>query len=98
MFRLCDMKQLNFGHFDASSKKFSVTVNSFQNHTKNNPKRPSLFRSVYQGIFDHFLTPTISKYFRTLRKILKTTEDVRRLIQPVRAQAKSSGVNLLPIF
>lgn len=64
---VCEMKQLNFGHFDASSKKFAVTVNSFQNHTKKTPKRPILFRSVYQGVFDHFLTPTFKIFPNTAK-------------------------------
>ena len=67
IFWLCDMKQLNFGHFDASSKKFAVTVNSFQNHTKKTPNRRILFRSVYQRVFDHFLTPTFKIFPNTTK-------------------------------
>ena len=74
IFWLCNMKQLNFRHFNTTSKKFTVTVNFFQKETKTAQKRPILFCLVYQGVFDHFAT--IPDYFR---RFPKTTKDVRRL-------------------
>ena len=41
-FGLCNMKQLNFGHFNTSSKKFFETVNFFHKEAKTAPKRPIL--------------------------------------------------------
>ena len=40
MFWSCNMKQLNFRHFNINSKKFTVTVIFFQNETQTSPKNP----------------------------------------------------------
>ena len=53
---LCNMKQLNFRHFNTNSEKFFVTGIFFQKEAKSAPKRPILFRSVYQGVLGHFAT------------------------------------------
>ena len=74
IFWLCNMKQLNFKHFNINSKKFTVTVNSSQKDTKTAPKRPKLFCLVYQEVFSHFAT--IPNHFG---RFPKTTEDSRRL-------------------
>ena len=43
IFWLCNMKQLNFTHFNTNSKKFLKTGNVFQKEAKTAPKRPILF-------------------------------------------------------
>ena len=53
---LCNMKQLNFRHFNTNSEKFFETGNFFQKEAKSAPKRPILFCSVYQGVLGHFAT------------------------------------------
>ena len=40
MFWSCNMKQLNFKHFNINSKKFTVTVIFFHNETQTSPKNP----------------------------------------------------------
>ena len=74
IFWLCNIKQLNFKHFNINSKKFTVTVNFSQKDTKTAPKRPILFCLVYQEVFSHFAT--IPDHFG---RFPKTTEDSRRL-------------------
>ena len=39
IFWLCNIKQLNFRHFNTNGKKCSVTVNFIQKETKTAPKR-----------------------------------------------------------
>ena len=53
---LSNMKQLNFRHFNTNSEKFFETGNFFQKEAKSAPKRPMLFRSVYQGVLGYFAT------------------------------------------
>ena len=85
IFWLCNMKQLNFRHFNTNSKKLTLTVNFIQKETKTASKRPILFCLVlYQEVFGHF--PTIRNHFGRFpktfehsRRFPKTTEDVRRL-------------------
>ena len=72
IFWLCNMKQLNFRHFNTNRKKFTVTVNFGQKETKTAPKRPILFCLVYQEVFSHF--PTIPDH---LRRFPKVPEDFR---------------------
>ena len=79
IFWLCNMKQLNFKHFNINSKKFTVTVNFSQKDTKTAPKRPILFCLVYQEVFSHFAT--IPDHFG---RFPKTTEDSRRLSEDYR--------------
>ena len=74
IFWLCNMKQLNFRHFNTNRKKFTVTVNFGQKETKTAPKRPILFCLVYQDVFSHF--PTIPDH---LWRFPKNTEDSRSL-------------------
>ena len=69
----CNMKHLNFRHFNTNRKKFFETVTFFQK-VKTTPKRPILFCLVYQGVFDHF--PAIPDYFI---RFSKATDDSRRL-------------------
>ena len=76
-------KQLNFRHFNTNRRKFFETLNFFQKEAKTAPKRPILFRLVYQGVFGHFTT--ILGYFRKFpkatdnsRRLLKISEDLRR--------------------
>ena len=83
IFWLCDMKQLNFGHFNTNRTKFFETLNFFQKEAKTAPKRPILFCLVYQGVFGHFTK--ILVYFRRFpkatdysRRLLKISEDLRR--------------------
>ena len=40
IFWLCNMKQLNFRHFNTNSKKFFETVHFFQKEAKTAPNRP----------------------------------------------------------
>ena len=42
-FWLCNMKQLNFRHFNTNIKKFFETVNFLQKEAKTAPKRSILF-------------------------------------------------------
>ena len=100
IFWLCNMKQLNFKHFNINSKKFTVTVNFSQKDTKTAPKRPILFCLVYQEeevILRRF--PIISEDFLRLPKIPedcrrfpKTTEDV--CILPKISEEKSENFRL----
>ena len=89
LFWLCNMKQLNFRHFNTNSKKFFETVNFFQEEdAKTAPKGPILFRLVYQQVFGHFTTN--SDYFR---RFPKATDDSRRLpkiLEEVRPLPKMS--------
>ena len=75
IFWLCNMKQLNFKHFNINSKKLTVTVNFSQKDTKTAPKRPILFCLVYQEVFSHFAT--IPDHFG---RFPKTAEDYRRCL------------------
>ena len=78
MFWLSNMKQLNFGHFNTDSKKFTVTVIFFPEQNKN--KNSSKFKAniicflVNQGVFGN--SPTIPDY---IRRFPKTTEDSQKL-------------------
>ena len=74
IFWLCNMKQLNFRHFNTNSKKFFETVNFFQKEAKTAQKRPIIFCLEYQGVFGHFTT--IPDFFGSFPK---ATDDSRRL-------------------
>ena len=74
IFGLCNMKQLNFRHFNTNSKKFFETVNFFPKEAKTARNRPILMCLVSQGVFGHFTT--IPDYFR---RFPKATNDSRRL-------------------
>ena len=74
IFWLCNLKQLNFWHFNTNSKKVFETVNFYKKEAKTAPKRPILFYLVYQGVFGHFTT--ILDYFR---RFPKTKKEVRPL-------------------
>ena len=88
-FWLCNMKQLNYRHFNANSKKITATVNFIQKETKTDPKRPILFCLVLKKFTAIFrLFSMISEDFGRLPKILnnyrqfpKTTEDFRTEIR-----------------
>ena len=67
----CNMKQLNFRHFNTNSKKSLETANFFQKEAKTAPKRPILFCLVYQGFCGHFTTIYV--------RFPQATEDSRRL-------------------
>ncbi len=69
MFLLCNMKQLNFWHFNTYSKKFTITVNFIQKETKNGSKMTILLCLVYQEVF--CLSLTIPDHFGRFRKISK---------------------------
>ena len=77
IFWLCNMKQLNFRHFNTNRKKFTVTVNFGQKETKTAPKRPILFCLVYQEVFSHF--PTIPDHLRRFPKIPEKKSENFRL-------------------
>ena len=47
----CNMKQLNFRHFNINTKKFAVTVIFFQNETQPAPKKQYYFVSTYSHLF-----------------------------------------------
>ena len=57
MFGLCNIKQLNFRHFNTNSKKFTVTVNFIRKETKSAPKlsesSPKIIRT-FRIIFEDF--------------------------------------------
>ena len=76
VFSLCNMKQLNFRHFNTNSKKFFETVIFFSKEAKTAPNRPTLICLVYQGVFGHFTT--IPDYFRRSPKATDDSEDCRR--------------------
>ena len=73
----CNMKQLNFWHFNINTKKFAVTVIFFfQNETQTAPKKQYYFVwhiKEFSAICDIF--PFISEDFRKLPNI---SEDVQR--------------------
>ena len=73
-FWLCNMKQLNFRHFNTNCKKSFETVIFFRKEAKTAAKRPKLFCLVYRGIFGHFTT--MPDYFR---RFPKATDGSRRL-------------------
>ena len=73
IFWLCNMKWLNFRHFNTNNKD-SLKLIFSQIEAKTAPKRPILFCLVYQGVFGHFAT--IPDYFR---RFPKTNEEVRSL-------------------
>ena len=62
IFWLCNIKQLNFRHFNTNSKTFSVSVHFIQKETKTAPNKAMLFCLVFQEVFGHF--PTISDHGR----------------------------------
>ena len=74
IFWLCNMKQLNFRHFNTNSNKFFDTVIFFQKEAKTAQKRPIIFSLVHQGVFGHFTT--IPDFFG---RFPKATDDSRRL-------------------
>ena len=74
IFWLCNMKQLNFRHFNTNSRNFFETVNFFQKEEKTAQKRPIIFCLEYQGVFGHFTT--IPDFFG---RIPKAADDSRRL-------------------
>ena len=86
IFGLCNMKQLNFRHFNTNRIKFFETVNFFQKEAKTPPKRPILF-CLYQGVFSHFTT--IPDYFR---RFPKATDDSRRLSQISKDQRRGPTI------
>ena len=65
IFWLCNMKQLNFRHFNTNSKKFCEAVIFFQKEEKKAPERLILSYLVCQGVFGHHyydnLFPKISE-------------------------------------
>ena len=71
---LCNMKQLNFRHFNTNSKKISLKHFFRKEDAKQAPKRPILFCLVYQQVFGHFTTNP--DYFR---RFSKATYDSRGL-------------------
>ena len=93
IFWLCDMKLLNFRHFNTNRKKFTVTVNFSQKETKTAPKRPILFCLVYQEVFSHF--PTIPDHFG---RFPKTTEDSRRLPKISEEKSENFRLSFVVIF
>ena len=66
IFWLCNLKQLNFWHFNTNSKKVFETVNFYQKEAKTVPKRPILF-GHFTAILDYF------------RRFPKTNKEVRPL-------------------
>ena len=72
-FCVCNLKQLNFRHFNTNSKKFTVTFNFFHEEKKRRQKIQIILFSI-SGNLGHF--PTIPDYFR---RFPKATENVRRL-------------------
>ena len=70
IFWLCNIKKLNFRHFNTNSKKFTVTVVFFSERNKTAPEKPILFCLVFQGVFGY-----LSEDYRRCRKAV---EDVQR--------------------
>ena len=71
IFWLCNIKKLNFRHFNTNSKKFTViVVFFFSERNKTAPEKPILFCLVFQGVFGY-----LSEDYRRCRKAV---EDVQR--------------------
>ena len=71
IFWLCNIKKLNFRHFNTNSKKFTVTVVFFfSERNKTAPEKPILFCLVFQGVFGY-----LSEDYRRCRKAV---QDVQR--------------------
>ena len=83
IFWLCNMKQLNFRHFNTNSIEFFETVNFFQKEAKTAPNRPILFCLVHQGVFGHLTTIPDFRRLPTMpedcRRFRKTNEEVQPL-------------------
>ena len=81
IFWLCNMKLLNFRHFNSNSIKFFETVNFFPEGSKNGSKKASIIlfsisRSSRPFNDNSGLFQTISEGYR---RFPKTIEDFRRL-------------------
>ena len=87
IFWLCNMKQLNFRHFNTNIKKFYKTVFFFHKEAKTAPKRPILFFNIIKKFWailrwfriipeDFWRLPYISENCRTFSK---TNEEVQPL-------------------
>ena len=48
------MNQLNFRHFNTSSKKLFETVDFFPERSQNCSKKATIILLVYQAMFGHF--------------------------------------------
>ena len=73
IFWLCNMKWLNFRHFNTNNKD-SLKLIFFPDRSKNGSKKANIIFLGYQGVFGHFTT--IPDYFR---RFPKTNEEVRSL-------------------
>ena len=71
---LCNMKQLNFRHFNTNSKKFSVAI-FFPERNKLTSQKVNILCLVYHEDFCHF--PTIPAY----RRLTKMSEDYPRFLR-----------------
>ena len=84
MFWSCNMKQLNFRHFNINSKKFTVTVISFQNETQTSPKNPIMIIlfSISRG-FRSFCDNShlFQKISEDYRRYPKTSKENRRFLR-----------------
>ena len=83
IFWICNMKQLNFSHFNTNSKFFS------KRKQKRLQKMSILFCLVYQRVFGHirqFLI--IQKISKEYRRFTNSAEDFRRVLKMFRTTAE----------
>ena len=82
LFWLCNMKQLNFRHFNTNGKKFFETLNFFQEEdAKNGSKKANIVLFSISTSFRPFYDKSglFQKISEGHRRFPKTAEDFRRL-------------------
>ena len=83
IFWICNMKQLNFSHFNTNSKFFS------KRKQKRLQKMSILFCLVYQRVFGHIRQfPIIQKISKEYRRFTNSAEDFRRVLKMFRTTAE----------
>ena len=83
IFWICNMKQLNFRHFNTNSKFFP------KRKQKRLQKMSILFCLVYQRVFGHIRQfPIIQKISKEYRRFTNSAEDFRRVLKMFRTTAE----------
>ena len=78
IFWLCNIKKLNFRHFNTNSKKFTVTVVFFSERNKTAPEKPILFCLVFQGVFGYLSEAKTTEGVGRLSKMSKDNKTFTR--------------------
>ena len=83
IFWICNIKQLNFSHFNTNSKFFP------KRKQKRLQKMSILFCLVYQRVFGHIRQfPIIQKISKEYRRFTNSAEDFRRVLKMLRTTAE----------